>query len=139
RYLIHDRRAAAVSAIAFGFCPYIFGRTPQMQLLMTAGLPFSMLAFHRTADRPTVGRAIVLGLVMGAQVLFCGYYAVFVLLMVGFATFTLAATRRRWAHVAYWKAIGLAAAVGAVAALPLLVPYLQLQRSTGFGRALDEA
>ena len=87
RYLTRDRRAASVAGIAFGFCPYVFARTPQMQLLWTAGLPFSMLAFHRAADRPSITRAMQLGLVMAAQVLFCGYYAVFSLLMVGFATF----------------------------------------------------
>ena len=139
RYLVHNRRAAAVSAIAFAFCAYVFANTPQMQLLMTVGLPFTMLAFHRAADRPTAGRAIVLGFVMAAQVAFCGYYAVFAMLMVGFATFILAATRRLWRNTQYWKAIALAAAVGLVAALPVLVPYMQLQRTTGFGRALDEA
>jgi hypothetical protein len=76
---------------------------------------------------------------MGAQVLFCGYYAVFSLLMVGFATLLLAATRRAWMDVRYWAAIGLAAIVGAGVALPVVLPYMQLQRSTGFGRALEEA
>lgn len=139
RYLVGDRRAAAVSAIAFAFCPYVFAKTPQMQLLMTAGLPFSMLAFHRAADRPTTRRAVVLGLVMGAQVAFCGYYAVFAMLMVGFATITVAATRQWWTNATYWKAIALAAAIGTVVAIPVLLPYMQLQRTTGFGRALDEA
>lgn len=139
RYLVRDRRAAAVSAIAFAFCAYVFARTPQMQLLMTAGLPFSMLAFHRAADRPTAIRAIVLGLVMAVQVAFCGYYAVFTMLMVGFATFVLAATRRLWTTMDYWKTIAIAAAVGVVGAVPVLVPYMQLQQTTGFGRALDEA
>ena len=139
RYLVRDRRAAAVSGICFGFCPYVFGHTPQMQLLMTAGLPFSMLAFHRAADRPTVRRGGVLGLVMGAQVAFCGYYAVFVMLMVGFATLTLAATRHWWRNRTYWTAIGIAAIVATVSALPVLIPYAQLQQTTGFSRALVEA
>jgi hypothetical protein len=30
RYLTHDRRAAAVSAIGFAFCPYVFGHTANM-------------------------------------------------------------------------------------------------------------
>src|SRR2546425_11764000 len=47
RPLTHDRRAAFVSAIWFAFCPFIFARTAHIQLLMDAGLPFSMLAFHR--------------------------------------------------------------------------------------------
>src|SRR5436190_5255319 len=119
RYLVRDRRAAAVSAIAFAFCPYVFARTPQMQLLMTAGLPLSMLAFHRVADRPTAGRAVVLGLVMAAQVAFCGYYAVFAMLMVGFATFVLAATRGLWTTAGYWKAIAIAASVAVAGALPV--------------------
>src|SRR6185503_11263263 len=131
--------AAAVSGIAFAFCPYVFARTPQIQLLMTAGLPFTMLAFHRAADRPTTSRAVVLGLVMAAQVAFCGYYAVFSMLMVGFATVTLATTRRLWTAAQYWKTIALAAAVAIVVALPVLVPYIQLQESTGFGRTLADA
>jgi hypothetical protein len=139
RYLVRDRRAAGVSAIAFAFCPYVFGHTPQMQLLMTAGLPFSMLAFHRTADCPSWRRAVVLGVVLGSQVAFCGYYAVFAMLMVGFATIALAATRRQWSNASYWKAIALAAAVAIVTASPVLAAYAQLQQSTGFERALNEA
>jgi hypothetical protein len=139
RCLMRDRRAAAVSAIAFAFCAYVFARTPQMQLLMTAGLPFSMLAFHRVADRPSARRAVALGVVMAAQVAFCGYYAVFAMLMVGFGTLVLAATRRLWTTADYWRAIGIAAAVGVAGALPVLVPYMQLQQTTGFGRALNEA
>ena len=138
RYLVGDRRAAAVAGIAFGFCPYVFARTPQMQLLWTAGLPFSMLAFHRAADRPSIARAIQLGLVMAAQVLFCGYYAVFSLLMVGFATFVIAATRGWWTNLHYWKTIAIAGIVGAVSASPILIPYIQLQQ-VGFGRSLADA
>src|SRR2546425_2359147 len=50
RYLTSDRRAAAFSAIGFAFCPYVFAHTSHIQLLMMAGLPFSLLAFHRLAD-----------------------------------------------------------------------------------------
>jgi hypothetical protein len=139
RYLVRDRHAAAVSGIAFGFCAYVFSQTPQIHLLMTADLPFVMLAFHRVADRPTNGRAIILGLVMAAQVAFCGYYAVFAMLMVGFATVTVAATRRWWTHTLYWKSIALAACVSIIIALPVLLLYLQFQRVTGFERTLSEA
>ena len=106
RYLTADRRAAAVAGVCFGFCPYVFARTPHIQLLMTAGLPFSMLAFHRAIDRPTAGRGAALGLAMAAQAAFCGYYAVFVILMVGFATCAVAALRRSWINLQYWKTIG---------------------------------
>ena len=61
---LSDRRSAGGGdrRICFAFCPYVFAHTPHIQLLMTAGLPFSMLAFHRVADRPTPGRGAVLGL-----------------------------------------------------------------------------
>lgn len=139
RYLVGDRRAAVVAAICFAYCPYVFARLPHVHLLMTAGLPFSMLAFHRVADRPTPGRGAVLGLAVAAQALLCGYYAVFAILTVGFAVLVVATTRRRWTDAHYWTAISVAAGVSLALALPLFLPYMRLQRATGFSRSLDEA
>ena len=67
RHLTGDRRAAAISAISFAFCPFVFAHTAHIQLLMTAGLPFSLLAFHRMADKPGVGRGAALGLAVVPQ------------------------------------------------------------------------
>jgi hypothetical protein len=139
RHLVGDRRAAGIAAVCFAYCPYLFGRLPHIHLLMTAGLPLSMLALHRMADRPTVRRGCVLGSVMAAQALFCGYYAVFVALVIGYAVLALALLRRRWADARYWMAIAAAAAVALALAVPLFLPYMRLQRTTGFGRTLDEA
>jgi hypothetical protein len=139
RYLVGDRRAATVAAICFGFCPYVFGHTPHIQLLMTAGLPFSMLAFHRAADQPSAGRGIVLGLVMAAQTAFCGYYSVFVILLIGFATLAVPTLRGWWTNGRYWKMVAAATATAALAASPLAVPYLQFQQASGFRRDLSEA
>src|SRR5207247_386274 len=72
RHLTGDRRAAFVAAVWFAFCPFVFARTAHIQLLMTAGLPFVMLAFHRMADRPTPGRGAALGVAMALQALCCG-------------------------------------------------------------------
>ena len=55
RYLSGSREAAAVAGVLFGFCPFVFARTAHIQLLLTAGLPLSMLAFHRLVDRPIAG------------------------------------------------------------------------------------
>ena len=81
---------------------------------------------------------MALGLVMAAQAIFCGYYTVFVVLMVGFGVLTLAALRGWWTNVRYWKAIALAAATAVVAALPVLIPYLALAAG-GFRRDMSEA
>jgi hypothetical protein len=139
RYLAADRRAAAVSAIGFTFCPYVFGHTSHIQLLMTAGLPFSMLAFHRLADRPTVGRGAALGLAMGLQALFCGYYGVFLILMIGYSIAVVATRRGLWTHPRFWAAVATAALVAIVLVLPAFIPYLSLQRDLGFSRTLDDA
>ena len=126
-----DRRAAAVSAIGFAFCPFVFAHTAHIQLLMTAGLPFShagVSSARRSARRRHAAAA--LGAVMAAQALCCGYYGVFVVLMVGFAMH-----RRRFVAPALARSpvsglrIAAAALVSAIAIVtPAFLPYLALQQ-----------
>jgi hypothetical protein len=139
RYLTRDWRAAAMSAIWFAFCPFIFARTAHIQLLMTGGLPWSMLAFHRLSDRPGAGRGAVLGLAMAAQALACGYYGVFLILMIGFSTLVVASTRRLWTGVRFWSSIAVAALVAITIVAPAFMPYAALQRESGFHRSVGEA
>jgi hypothetical protein len=139
RYLVRDRRAAIVAAIAFAFTPHLFAHLQHIQLLMTAGIPLALLAFHRLADSPTTRRGITLGVVMAAEAYACAYYAVFVMLMVPVAALVVAGSRRLWRSRPYWTAIAVAALAAVVLTLPLAVQYLSLQRTTGFGRSLGEA
>ncbi|MCK7479075.1 MAG: hypothetical protein M0C28_18220, partial [Candidatus Moduliflexus flocculans] len=57
RHLTGHRGGAAVAAVAYAFCPYVFSHIPHIQLLMTAGIPYSLLAMHRYVGRQTAGRA----------------------------------------------------------------------------------
>ena len=139
RYLTHDRRAAAIAGICFAYCPYAFGHLPHIQLLMTFGIPLSLLAFHRLADRPSLGRGIALGAAMGLQGLACAYYAVFVALLIGLSVLVTAAMQGLWRNTHYWKAIGVAAVIAAAVVAPLYIPYVILQRTTGFSRGLSDA
>jgi hypothetical protein len=75
---------------------------------------------------------------MAAQALFCGYYGVFVVLVVGYMVLTKAALGE-WRRRAYWYAVAVAAAVAIALAIPLFLPYLRLQREVGFTRTVDEA
>jgi hypothetical protein len=138
RYLSGSREAAAIAGVLFGFCPYIFARTAHIQLLMTAGLPFAMLACHRLVDRPSPGRAAALGAVLFAQALSCAYYGIFAGLMVGLATLFFAVTRGLWRSPRYWALVGLAAAISLGLTVPFFLPYLEVQ-DQGFGRTLDDA
>jgi hypothetical protein len=139
RHLTGDWRGAALSAIWFAFCPMIFTRLAHIQLLMTAGLPFAMLAIHRVADRPTPGRGVALGVVMAAQALCCGYYGIFAILMVGYAIVVFATTRRLWTNTPYWTAVGIGAALSIVLVTPAFLPYVRFQQTSGFHRAVGEA
>ena len=139
RYLTGDRRAAGISAIGFAFCPFVFAHTAHIQLLMTAGLPFTMLAFHRLVDRPGAGRGATLGAAMAAQAICCGYYGVFVCLMAGFAVLVMAATRRLWTDRPFWIAIAIAASVALLLVMPAFLPYVTLQQVGGFRRELKDA
>jgi hypothetical protein len=139
RYITGERRPAIVGAICFAYCPYVFGHLPHIQLLMTAGIPFSLLAFHRLADRPSAGRGAALGLAMALQALACAYYSVFLVLIIGLAVFITAARRRLWSRHEYWLALAVGAAVAAAIVTPLFWPYAELQSEYGFSRALDDS
>jgi hypothetical protein len=139
RYHARDSRAAAIAAISFGFCPFVFAHLSHIQLLMMGGLPLALLCFHRVSDSPSPRRGAVLGLVMAVQTYACAYYGIFAVLIVGFAALVVAGTRRAWQTPRYWTSLAVAAAVGAIAVAPLVWPYVVLARETGFERQLDEA
>ena len=139
RYLTGSRQAAMVAAVLFAFCPFVFVRFAHIQLLLVGGLPFCMLAFHRLVDRTTVGRAVALGAILWFQGLACAYYGIFGGMAVGISSIVIAITRGRWREWRYWAAIGGAAVVSIGLTVPFFLPYLALQRETGFARTLAGA
>jgi hypothetical protein len=139
RYLTGSRPASMVAGVLFAFCPFIFARTAHIQLLLTGGLPFCLLALHRLVDRATVTRAVSLGLLICVQSLACAYYGVFAALSIGLGTLLFAVTRGLWRSRDYWTAIALAAFVSIALTLPFFIPYLRVQSETGFARTLDDA
>ena len=96
-----------------------------------------MLAWHRFLDRTGIPRAIELGVVMWLTGLACAYYGIFAGGMIAMATIWFAISRRRWKDARYWTSVGVAAAVCIGLTAPFFLPYLQMQESTGFERALS--
>lgn len=139
RYLSASRPAASLAAVLFAFCPFMFARTAHVQLLFIGGLPWCMLAFHRLIDRPSVTRAVMLGVLLWATALACAYYGIFAGLMVGLGTFVYGVSRTLWRSPDHWTAIGLAAFVSVGLTLPFFLPYLYVQETGGFVRTLDDA
>ena len=139
RYLSGDTRAAAICAVLFAFCPFVFAHLSHIQLLMTGGMPLGLLLFHRVADDPTARRGVALGVALAVQALACAYYGIFAGLGVGYAALVIAATRRLWRSGPYWRAIALAAVTAIAIVTPFFIPFLQVRAETGFSRSLEEA
>jgi hypothetical protein len=138
-YLTGDGRAATVSAIAFAFCPFVFAHLAHIQLLMTAGLPLSLLCLHRLSDQPTVRRGVALGLALAAQTYACAYYGIFAVLLIGLSTLLTAVLRRDLNQRTYWTAILVGAVTSAALVAPLALVYARFGSETGFARPLDQA
>ncbi len=135
RYHTGSPPASAVAGILFAFCPYTLAHTAHIQLLMTAGLPFSLLCFHRLVDRPGPVRSALLGVTLTATALSCGYYGVFAALLVACGSAFYLLSRRSWSHVDYFVGLAVAAGIALALVWPVLRPYLQLG---GLGKPFRE-
>ena len=102
RRLTGSAVGAAFSAIAFGFCPFVYSHIPHMQLLMTFGLPLVLLRLHVFIDQPTTKHAAWLGAAMALAGLACGYYGIFAGLMAGFGVLWFGITRKFYRDPSYW-------------------------------------
>jgi hypothetical protein len=139
KYLWSDPFAAAAGAIMYAFCPFVFSHLSHIQLLMTGGIPLSLLMLHRIADAPSLARGVALGAALAAQALSCAYYGVFAGMLVGYAVLLLATTRSLWRSAAYWTSVAAGAVVSILIVLPFFIPYLRVRAETGFGRTEVEA
>jgi hypothetical protein len=139
RRLTGDGWASATAAVIFAFCPFVFSHTPHIQLLLTAGMPLSLLMLHRLADAPSARTGAALGVALAAQALACAYYGIFAGFMVGYATLFFALSRGAWRSIRYWTAIAIAAGLSVLLVAPAFIHYVRLQEETGFGRSLEDA
>lgn len=137
--LTGSRAAGWAAGVAFAYCPFIFARTAHIQLLMSWGLPLSLLAFHRVVDRPGPWRGVVLGLTLGVTALACAYYGIFSGLVVALGSLWFAAVGGRWRSPRYWVATGLGAACSVGLVAPFFAPFLAVQHELGFQRTIEDA
>ncbi|HSL21581.1 MAG TPA: hypothetical protein VK886_08595 [Vicinamibacterales bacterium] len=136
RHLTGDRPASAVAAVLFAFCPYVFAHTAHIQLLMTAGLPLTLLALHRFVEQPGLARGAAMGAAVAAQALSCGYYGVLAAFIAVGGVLFFAAALGRWRVRSYWAGAVAGALLALALVLPFFVSYIELQRTTGFSRSL---
>ncbi len=132
RQLVGPGTPAIVAGILFAFCPFVFGHTAHIQLLMTAGLPAAMAAMHRLVERPGPWPAIALGLVLFAQAISCGYYGILAGMLVTAGVLVFSVTRGLWRRKDWWTWVGVAAGLAIALSLPFLEHYLALTARRGF-------
>ena len=139
RRLTGDPASATVAAVFFAFCPYVFSHTSHIQLMLTGGIPLSMLMMHRLADAPSVKRGLALGLALCVQALACAYYGIFSALMVGYAVLFFSISRGLARSGSWWKGVCVAALVSIAAVVPFILPFIDIQQEQGFSRTLADA
>ncbi|MBY0277272.1 hypothetical protein K2Z84_18220, partial [Candidatus Binatia bacterium] len=128
--------AALVAGAAFTFAPWRVQSFPHPQYLGTQYLPLALLAVDVWVERRTRGALAGLAAALALQILAClylGYFSLF-----GVAAYALA--RLWWGPIerrvpaTLW--LGAAMALGALAVIPIAIPYLRA-RSAGIIPAFD--
>jgi len=98
RRLSGDPAAAWVAGLLFGFSPFMTARsTAHFSLVQAAALPAFALALDRVRQAPTLRRGAVTGALVGIAFLCDPYYAVYCLLMAGYAAVWMAVSVQRGA------------------------------------------
>jgi hypothetical protein len=139
RWLTGSTPAAAVSAVVFAFAPFVVVRYAHIQLLMTVGLPLTLLAMHRFVERPGAWRALAVSVAIALAGLCCGYYGFFAALAAGLGFLYYGIRRRAWRDWRYLALCVVAAAGAGLVILPFFVPYLGLVRQRDPFRTLADA
>lgn len=133
-----SRFGAAITALIYGYSPYMLAHIPHIQLLMTFGPALSLAALHRFIAAPTTRRAVALGAALTVTGLSCAYYGIFSGLLVSLAILWFAGVDGHWRQWQYWARTALAAGIVLAIILPFFIPYLSV-REAGFSRTLDDA
>jgi hypothetical protein len=136
RQLTRDAAASTVALVVYGASPHLLGQAYNgiSETVCAGWLPFTLWALLRVLDRPSWGRAAVLGLSAGLCMLTSWYYGLFAGLAGGVVLATRGVTRP---YLVDWRAAAprLAAAVALAGAL-VAPGFLAFQRSLGAADAI---
>jgi hypothetical protein len=130
----HD--VSAIAAAAFAFAPYRLPQAPHLQVLASFWTPVCLGALHRYGETWRVRWIALAAAAWLLQGLSCGYFALFLGVLVGFWFL--------WFAVGTWPVRRLAIAAAAfVAAALVLAPFLRgyqviLRDTYGFKRSIGE-
>ena len=130
----HD--VSAVAAVAFAFAPYRLPQAPHIQVLASFWTPLCLGALHRYAQTRRTRWIVLASGAWVLQGLSCGYFALFLAVLV--ALWFL------WFAIGHWPvrhviAASAAFGAGALVLAPFLYGYQSILRDTyGFTRSIGE-
>lgn len=142
-----SRWAGIAAGIVYAFNAYKMSNLAQAQLLAAQWLPLALLYLERTlrpssrekaSRRSLVRSAALLALFVALQALSSFYYAIISAMAVVLAI-VAALLARRVRSVAALMRAGLALAMAALLVLPFMLPYLRVESTLGFRRALADS
>ena len=131
-----DRLAGLLAGSTFAFNTHTLTRLAHVQGIHAWGLPLALLAADRVITRGRLRDAAWLALWMTAMAYTSGYLLVFGAIMVGVVVLVRAG---EWVPNArrVGSAFALAAALAAVATLPVYIPYHRVARDQGMVRSIE--
>lgn len=130
--------AALLAALAFGFAPAAIVRLAHVQLMMTFGVPLSLIALHAFVETRSAARGAALSAALVVAALCSGYYGIAAGIAVGLGMVYFGVTRGLWRSPRYAAGCILVVVLAGVLVLPFFLPYLQLERTGSAFRSLDE-
>jgi hypothetical protein len=139
RTLTGSESGAYVAGTAWAFWPYRFSHLLHLQLQALYFLPLALLFLHRVIAGRRRRDVALLGICAGLQVVSSLNYGVIAEVALVVVALALLVGVGRWRSPAVLGRLLVAAAIGALVALPFVWPYWRAQQREGFGRNLDEA
>jgi hypothetical protein len=130
----HD--VSVIAAVAYAFAPYRLPQAPHIQVLASHWTPVCLAALHRYDQTARPRWAVLASVAWVLQALSCGYYMLFLVVLVALWFLWFGAGRWPLRQVAV---AGAAFAVGGLLLLPFLVEYQAIHEMYGFRRSIGEA
>jgi hypothetical protein len=128
----HD--AAAISGLAFGFCPYRFAHIPHLELLAAFGMPLALGSLHKYKDTRQQRWLVLFALALVLQGLCTSYYLLFFSVLLGLWILWFA----RRDDLGMIGAVLVAAAGALIALLPIVIGFWRIHNYYGLSRPYDE-
>ena len=121
----HD--VSAIAAVAYAFAPYRLPQAPHIQVLASHWTPVCLAALHRYDQTRRTKWAVAAAAAWVVQALSCGYYLLFLAILVALWFLWFAAGRWSLRQLAI---VAAAFAAGALVLAPFLIGYQTILRGT---------